>query len=110
MGHELACGTGDPCVVFDCIVNPEVIKDCKEDRTGSFRHFVCELAIQYVETKVCAQKLRLPHRGRRLAVNIPVVAPAAQDALGPQVQAAAIAVQGLHRAVTEDTQEAGSRH
>ena len=38
------------------------------------------------------------------------LASAAQDALGPQVQAAAIAVQGLHRAVTEDTQEAGSRY
>jgi len=52
-------------MTFDCIVNPAVVEDCSADRTGSFRHFVCELCIQYVETKVrgrvqCCDSLQSP--------------------------------------------------
>lgn len=45
---------GRACVVVDVVVNPEVVRDCQEDKSGSFRHFVCELALQYIEQKVRA--------------------------------------------------------
>ena len=48
-------------MVFDCIVNSSVVADVAEDRTGAFRHFVCELCIQYVETKVSAPPPFLPY-------------------------------------------------
>ena len=50
--HVAWCGTGEKAVVFDCVVNTTVIDDVKADRTGAFRHFVCELCIQYIGTKV----------------------------------------------------------
>ena len=43
--------SGKSCLVFDMIVNPEVVKDSKEDKTGGFRHFLCEIAIQRIENK-----------------------------------------------------------
>merc|ERR1711991_944694 len=43
--------SGKPCLVFDMIVNPAVVKDSKEDKTGGFRHFLCEIAIQRIENK-----------------------------------------------------------
>lgn len=54
---------GGECVACDCVVNPGVLTDCNEDSTGSFRHFVCELALQYVERKyglALSYEYRLP--------------------------------------------------
>jgi hypothetical protein len=45
--------TGESSVVYDCIVNPKVIADSQNDPTGNYRNFLCELALQYVEQKVC---------------------------------------------------------
>lgn len=39
---------GAACAVVDAIVHPAVVRDCD---SGVFRHFVCELALQYVERK-----------------------------------------------------------
>ena len=45
---------GSECVVYDIIVHPDVIVDIKGDPTGTSRHFLCTLAINYVEQKVVA--------------------------------------------------------
>jgi len=39
------------CIVYDIIVNPNVLKNASEDKTGAARNFLCELALQYVEQK-----------------------------------------------------------
>jgi len=39
------------CVVYDVIVNPKVTLEAKEDMTGSYRDFVCQLALQALEQK-----------------------------------------------------------
>ena len=54
---------GKSCVVFDMIVNPDVIADPKEDKSGSFRHFLCQIAIQRIEGKyntTLDQRYKLP--------------------------------------------------
>ena len=54
---------GKSCVVFDMIVNPDVIADAKEDKSGSFRHFLCQIAIQRIEGKyntTLDQRYKLP--------------------------------------------------
>lgn len=43
---------GKPCVLYDVIVHPTVVQDTKDDPTGTFRHFLCELVLNYVENKV----------------------------------------------------------
>lgn len=42
---------GSPCTVYDIIVNPIVTKECKDDVTGKYREFICQLGIQYLEQK-----------------------------------------------------------
>ena len=43
---------GVECVVYDAIVHPDVISDAESDETGTFRHFLCTLVMNYVEQKV----------------------------------------------------------
>ena len=42
---------GQSSVAVDCIVNPKVIDDIKLDSGGSFRDFVCQMMLSYVESK-----------------------------------------------------------
>lgn len=54
---------GRPAVAVDIVVNPEVVADCDRDGTGSFRHWLVQLALQYVERKHglgVSQQYRLP--------------------------------------------------
>ena len=37
--------------MYDRIVNPSVLIECKEDKTGKHRDFICQLAIQSLEQK-----------------------------------------------------------
>jgi hypothetical protein len=53
--------TGRSATVFDVVVNPGVIKEAEDDTSGAFRHFLAELALQYVERKT---GLRLSHSYR----------------------------------------------
>ena len=39
----------------DCIVNPKVIAESSEDKTGQYRDWICQLVIQYVEQKFKVQ-------------------------------------------------------
>jgi hypothetical protein len=47
-----SCLAGEPCLVYDAIVHPDVIEDAASDPTGRYRHFLCTLVIQYLEQKV----------------------------------------------------------
>jgi hypothetical protein len=51
--------SGKACNVYDIIVNPKVIDDVNEDKVGTYRDFVCQLAIQSLEQKY---KITLDHR------------------------------------------------
>lgn len=42
---------GIPCMVFDIMVNPTVVKDAMEDQVGKNKDFLCQLAIQSLEQK-----------------------------------------------------------
>ncbi|KAH8093671.1 hypothetical protein JL720_4821 [Aureococcus anophagefferens] len=53
----------DPCVSTDCVVNPKVLADADEDKTGAQRDFLCQLAMTYVEQKyklAMDRKYKLP--------------------------------------------------
>lgn len=50
--HQVMDKSGNTAMAFDVAVNTQVIEDCKNDKTGSFRNFVCELAIEYIDQKV----------------------------------------------------------
>jgi hypothetical protein len=39
------------CLIYDLIVNPEVIEECSADKTGKYRDFICQLGIQSLEQK-----------------------------------------------------------
>lgn len=43
---------GQQSLAFDVAVNTKVVNDCKQDKTGTFRNFVCELALEYIDQKV----------------------------------------------------------
>lgn len=43
---------GVAALAFDVAVNTQVVDDCRQDATGAFRHFVCELALEYIDQKV----------------------------------------------------------
>lgn len=43
--------SGAVVAVVDMAVNPSVALDCDRDGSGSFRHWVCHLAMQYLERK-----------------------------------------------------------
>jgi hypothetical protein len=43
--------SGVSCVVYDVIVNPEVVKESTDDETGRYRDFLCQLCIQALESK-----------------------------------------------------------
>lgn len=40
-----------PCLVCDLIMHPDVIRDCDRDGSGGFRHWLVQLALQYVQMK-----------------------------------------------------------
>lgn len=51
-------------LAVDCIVSPDVVAKIERDMSGSFRDFICQLVIQYVETKCSislCKKYRLPN-------------------------------------------------
>eukprot|EP01041_Mallomonas_annulata_P007307 gene7307-14900_t len=39
------------CIIYDIIINPKVIQDVNEDKIGTYRDFVCQLAMQSLEQK-----------------------------------------------------------
>lgn len=39
------------CIIIDIIMNPKVLEDVREDSVGTYRDFVCQLALQYLEQK-----------------------------------------------------------
>lgn len=43
--------SGIDCVVYDIIVNPDVVKEAISDETGRYKDFVCQLCIQALEQK-----------------------------------------------------------
>ena len=54
---------GKPCAVYDIIVHPSVVEQSLSDKTGNFRHWVCNFALQYVQQKHGVQvdyKYKLP--------------------------------------------------
>ena len=54
---------GIGCIVHDIIVNPKVLEECEEDRTGKHRDFICQLSMQCLEQKFEYQldrKYKLP--------------------------------------------------
>lgn len=50
--HEVQDKKGATSLAFDVAVNTQVVTDCRADKTGSFRNFVCELALEYIDQKV----------------------------------------------------------
>ena len=55
--------SGAPCVIYDVIVNPQVIEDVFSDQTGRQRDFICQLAIQSIEQKnkvILDKRYKLP--------------------------------------------------
>ncbi|KAG6572560.1 60s ribosomal protein l21-1 [Phytophthora cinnamomi] len=49
--HEVKDKKGVSSLAFDVAVNTKVVEDCQTDKTGAFRNFVCELAIEYIDQK-----------------------------------------------------------
>lgn len=42
---------GVESIAVDCIVNPTILDKINDDKSGSYRDFVCQMVIQYVEMK-----------------------------------------------------------
>eukprot|EP00903_Cladosiphon_okamuranus_P022389 g20592.t1 len=42
---------GQECIVYDVIINPKTVQECRKDRTGAQRDWVCHLAMQSVMAK-----------------------------------------------------------
>lgn len=65
---------GKSCLVYDVIVNPDVVKQARDDKSGASRSFLCEVALGYVETKYkCSvdYKYKLPklaYKGNKDAI------------------------------------------
>ncbi|ETN11582.1 hypothetical protein PPTG_10421 [Phytophthora nicotianae INRA-310] len=57
--HEVKDKKGVSSLAFDVAVNTKVVEDCQVDKTGAFRNFVCELAIEYIDQKY---KIKLDDR------------------------------------------------
>lgn len=57
--HEVTDKKGVSSLAFDVAVNTKVVEDCQADKTGAFRNFVCELAIEYIDQKY---KIKLDDR------------------------------------------------
>ncbi|GMF39731.1 unnamed protein product [Phytophthora fragariaefolia] len=57
--HEVKDKKGVSSLAFDVAVNTKVVEDCQADKTGAFRNFVCELAIEYIDQKY---KIKLDDR------------------------------------------------
>ncbi|CEG45938.1 60s ribosomal protein l21-1 [Plasmopara halstedii] len=49
--HEVKDKNGVESLAFDVAVNTKVVDDCRADKSGAFRNFVCELAIEYIDQK-----------------------------------------------------------
>ena len=55
--------SGVKCMIYDIIVNPEVINESNDDKSGKYRDFVCQLGMQCVEQKysvVLDRRYKLP--------------------------------------------------
>ncbi|CAM9230130.1 unnamed protein product [Scytosiphon promiscuus] len=42
---------GEECIVYDVIINPKAIEECRADKTGGKRDWVCHVAMQSVMSK-----------------------------------------------------------
>ncbi|CAM9439131.1 unnamed protein product, partial [Hapterophycus canaliculatus] len=42
---------GEECIVYDVIINPKTIEECRADKTGGKRDWVCHVAMQSVMSK-----------------------------------------------------------
>ena len=54
---------GEPCCVVDMVMHPDVAQDCEKDPTGAFRHWLVQLASQYMDKKhglILSPQYRLP--------------------------------------------------
>ncbi|CAI5745939.1 unnamed protein product [Peronospora destructor] len=57
-------------LAFDVAVNTKVVENCHADKTGAFRNFVCEVAIEHIDQKYkiklddCYKLPRLTYRGK----------------------------------------------
>uniref|UniRef100_K3WAQ8 PIH1 N-terminal domain-containing protein n=1 Tax=Globisporangium ultimum (strain ATCC 200006 / CBS 805.95 / DAOM BR144) TaxID=431595 RepID=K3WAQ8_GLOUD len=89
--HEVKDKKGTTSLAFDVAVNTQVVEDCKIDKTGSFRNFVCELAIEYIDQKYKVKldaRYKLPRLSYRGDLSPPkhyirkVAAPKIQDVTG----------------------------
>jgi hypothetical protein len=50
--HDLDKGDPpQPCCVVDMVVHPDVVADCERDPSGGFRHWLVQLASQYMARK-----------------------------------------------------------
>ena len=58
--------SGKDCDVYDVAVNVQVIEDCNADPSGTFRNFLCELAMEYIEKK---HQVKLDPRYKRPKLN-----------------------------------------
>eukprot|EP01038_Epipyxis_sp_PR26KG_P016231 gene16231-22090_t len=43
--------SGVSCIIYDIIVNPTVITESSNDKTGKYKDFICQLGIQSIEQK-----------------------------------------------------------
>jgi hypothetical protein len=50
-GRERPDKSGILCLVYDVMVNPKVVEEAIEDKTGKQRDFLCQLSIQAIEQK-----------------------------------------------------------
>ncbi len=95
--------SGNPCLVFDMIVNPEVVTDSKEDKTGGFRHFLCEIAIQRIENKYKTEldrRYKLPkmkYKGKPTSQRIRKETKPAIEVIDPEQAAADAAKQRIKK-------------
>ena len=62
-GHKCTDKSNINCYVYDIIVNTIVLNESINDETGKYRDFICQLCIQYIETKyheILDKKYKLP--------------------------------------------------
>ena len=50
-GRKAEDKSGVECMVYDIIVNPDVVAEASSDKSGKYRDFVCQLGMQCIEQK-----------------------------------------------------------
>lgn len=53
-------------IAYDVIVNNIVLKEAEEDVTGKYRDFICQLCLQYIESKLLSQ-----YQSEKVSSNAP---------------------------------------